>query len=632
MPQHALPPLALPLLALALAACGPDGEGPTAHFDPQGAFFDAPWPSDARRTDAGAPDWSAFPNPAGLALVDTVLDRASSRPGHALNAPVYLRFDAEIDVETLPAPPDTTASSSPIQLLDVDPRSPDFLRRVPIQFAWHPEQGAYLPGNLLAVSPLDGIPLRPGTTYALIVLDAWAEADPRFTEAWTSDGPWGEALAPLDDVLGRIGLYRHDVAAATVFTTTEPLAEMDRVARFLDERVTPPAFEPALGWVYNEGAYEVWRSSYSTPIFMQGEAPYADAGGAFAFRDDGLPEIARWEPMRLSVILPADRAAPPEGGWPVVVSLHGTGGDWLTVAGTDSSYEIAQWATELGAVVLSIDLPLHGTRGTPDTIIDLHSFNVLQPDSALHIHRQAAADTLYLLHGVAQAPAFTLPSGETVSLDPGRVALIGHSQGGLTSAIAAPWAGELVDGVMMSGTGGLLAITAVERDSDYDFPTIIRSLLSFDEDEPLTETHPALGLVQSLVEVTDPINYGRAWFSEDAGLHGAKPVPVLLTSGLRDDMTPFRTAQALASAARVPFAGKRYADAPANVLRGLDSQPMPLSGNVMGWDGAPITAAFAQYDSGDHFVIFYQDEARDVTRNFIASTLSGSPTVRRGDP
>jgi hypothetical protein len=97
-------------------------------------------------------------------------------------------------------------------------------------------------------------------------------------------------------------------------------------------------------------------------------------------------------------------------------------------------------------------------------------------------------------------------------------------------------------------------------------------------------------------------------------------------------MTPFRTAQALASAARVPFAGKRYADAPANVLRGLDSQPMPLAGNVMGWDGATHTAGFAQYDSGDHFVIFYQDEARDVTRNFISSTLTGAPTVRRGDP
>ena len=39
----------------------------------------------------------------------------------------------------------------------------------------------------------------------------------------------------------------------------------------------------------------------------------------------------------------------------------------------------------------------HGPRGTPDTRIEIHSFNVLAPDSALHIHRQAVTDLLVLL-------------------------------------------------------------------------------------------------------------------------------------------------------------------------------------------------------------------------------------------
>jgi pimeloyl-ACP methyl ester carboxylesterase len=346
------------------------------------------------------------------------------------------------------------------------------------------------------------------------------------------------------------------------------------------------------------------------------------------FRDDGLPEVQAWEPLRVALIPPVARDAPPAKGWPLMISLHGTGGDWLNVAGSNSPFEIAQWAAELGVVTVSWDLPLHGARTTPDTIIDLHSFNILQPESALHMHRQAASELLYLLEAFERGPSFTLPSGEVLTIDPDRVAFIGHSQGGLTGAIAAPWFGGRVQGAMLSGTGGMLAITAVERDSDYDFPAIIKGLLQFEEDEALTELHPVLGAVQAVVDPTDPVHYGRLWFAEDDGLHKASPTSVLMTSGLRDDMTPFRTAEALAANASMPFVGTRYSAADAARWSGLGVVSYPATANVVGWDGAPRTAGISQYDTGTHFVIFQQELAKDLARNYVGSALFESdPTL-----
>jgi hypothetical protein len=187
--------------------------------------------------------------------------------------------------------------------------------------------------------------------------------------------------------------------------------------------------------------------------------------------------------------------------------------------------------------------------------------------------------------------------------------------------------GELVEGAVLSGAGGLLAITAVERDADYDIPTLIRTLLDFDEDESLTELHFILGMVQSIVESTDPVNYAPYWFHEYADLTGQAPTPVLLTSGIRDDQTPSRTAEALATAAYAPFAGRRYSAAVPMMLRGLDSETMPVAANRYAWNGAPITAGLSQWADGDHFVVFSDVEARDIVRTFVQSTLDGDPVI-----
>lgn len=624
-------------VALFATACQSTSTLPAAVFAPDGDFFDAPWPSDARVTAEGSSDWTGFPNPTATELLDTYIGASTLRAGAALNAPMYVRFAGDIAIEAVAAGAETVSDTSPLFLADVDPRSPGFGARVPIDWEWMAEEANYHPDRLLAVAPIAGFPLRPRTTYALVVTTALAARPEAFDAVWDSDDAWGRSLHPLRDALPFLGVAEREVAVATVFTTMDATEPMEHVARFLLERVQPAVFGRDLEPIDEIGAYEVLRSNYMTPMFMSGEPPWDNAGGAFVFREDGLPEVQRWEPMRMSVVVPKDRPEPPDG-WPVLISLHGTGGDYRTFCSSDSEFEIGQWATEMGVLGLSIDLPLHGAREAEGTVIDLHSFNVLQPESALHIHRQAAADALFLLRGVVDHEAaygeplvFNRPDGGTIRLDPSRVAVIGHSQGGITTALALPWMGQRIQGAMMSGTGGLLAITAVERDTDYDIPGLIRSLLDFRDDEELTEKHPVLGLVQSLVEITDPINYGRHWFAEDAGFTGAAPTDVLLTSGLRDDMTPYRTSEALAAASAVPFAGPRWSAATGMLLRGLDTQTLPLDANAVGWDGVPVTAGISQWDAGTHFVIYQDDVARDIARNFIYTTLFDTPRIERGD-
>lgn len=622
------------ILALLLTACTEPTAGPLAVFNPAGGFFDTPWPSDARADADGHADWTGFPNPTALPLLDTFLDRASQTAGAATNAAMYLKFDRPIPWERLPGPAASMSATSPLQLVDVDPRSPTFGQRVPVRFEPSSEGGAYIDADVVPVAPEAGWPLRPGTTYALLVTTVLARPDARFEAALRDGGDgsaWAEALAPLRAALPVLELRERDIAVATVFTTQRPTDDMGRVARFLEERVTPPVLGPEVVFQQDIGDYRVWRLDTTTPMFMSGEPPWADEGGAFVWRDDGLPVVQRWEPMRISVVTPVDLSAPPEGGWPVLVSLHGTGGHWRSFANSSSEFEIGQWMAGLGMVGVSFDLPLHGAREAPGTAIDLHSFNVLQPDSATHIHRQGAADLLYLLRGLRAGPTFVLDDGTEVPINPDRVVVIGHSQGGITTALAAPWLGKDVQGAVMSGTGGLLAITAVERDNDYDFPAIIRGLLQMEEAEPLTELHPVLGLVQSLVEVTDPINYARFWHQEPVDA-GEAPLNALLTTGLRDDMTPFRTAEALGAAAGLPWAGPRYTAAPGSILHELPTLRLPVQDDVVGFDDALHTSAVSQWDAGTHFVIFEDEDARDVVRQFVYGASQGAPIIDDGVP
>lgn len=608
------------MLVLLLACAAPPGSEGVAVVTEGPGFFDRPWPSDTRLVD-GRLDLQGFPRQGTNDLIDEYLALGETLTGFGTNAPIYVRLADAPDLDLLPSPADSTRLDSPVMLLDVDPRSPHRGERVPLAFEWSPDLTSWRPGNLLAAAPLFGFPLRPATTYALILRSPLVRDAGQ--EVW---GARGDArYASTEATLVGLGIDPRSVSLAVVFTTQDPTAELAAIAETIHSRIALPELTGPVERYADRQDYAVYTGTVRVPVWQEGERPYRDAGGGFVFDAEGQPLPDHWEEVSFALSIP--EGDPPADGWPVVLYGHGTGGSYLTFAETGDNQEEATVLARVGVAVIGISQPLHADRGTPDTNVDLDSFNFLNPVAGRTNFRQGAADTIYLARALASRGArFVGPEGEELRLDPRRVAYFGHSQGGLTGALAAPFLRGDVRAVGCSGTGGGLAITLVQRDDPVDIAALIETLFGFDEGEDLTTFHPVTGLIQTLVEVTDPLNYAP-WVYAEAPAWPAEPLPLLLTEGLHDEATPPDATEALAAAARTPIVGDPATDPVALELRDLEPQALPAADNVTGWTGERLTAGLAQFPSDDHYAIYDNGQARRLYRDFLASALDGEPVL-----
>jgi len=615
-----------------LAGCTDDGTplgGPLPVWSatPEG-FFDAPWPSDRFRDDDGSIDLGNFPDPSSVDLIASYLDRAEALPGFGTSSPLYVPFAEEIALDHLPTPAGSTQPGAAVFLIDIDPDSPGWGERVPVRMEPLVGETEWYPAHVLAVSPVPGFPLRPSTTHALVVTTDAATRHPDYAATLSPSHPDHDPA--LAHALTFHGVPLDTVAVATVFTTYDPVEEMARIADFLQHEVAPPdlaRFE--LEHIHTSRDYVAWRTHYPSPVFTHGERPFYTEGGAFEFDDAGRPVIASWDDMRASVCAPLDLSSPPPGGWPVVIYQHGTGGDYRTHCNSSGEFEVAGRLGLEGIISIGLDQPLHGTRQGSSTASDIAHFNFTNPDSGLTNFRQGAADAIYLARALADRPwVLRTEDGQSVPLDPDRVMFLGHSQGGLTGALAAPFWGADVKATVLSGAGGMLSITLLERKDILDFEAVIETLLGFEEDEDLTEMHPAIALIQTLTEVTDTVNYAPYWSARRGPWRGHVPAPVLLTNGTLDANTPYRTAIALAAAGHLPIVGEAATNTEALALRGLPASPLPAAANQTDFDGHPMTGGFAQYWEGSHFVIFEEEHAAQLYTNYLRTTADGRPALR----
>lgn len=612
------------MIVTLLAACTADSvPGDLGHtvWDPEGAgFFDTPWPSDQRLDADGTLSLASFPNPFDVSLVDRYLEQAEGLHGFGTNSPVWIRFEETLDPALLPTPEESVLPGSSLVLLDVDRDSAWFGERIPVQWQQLEFDGsAYAPAHLLAVAPVFGYPLRPATKYALAITTDLAERDPDWAREWSDPD--------LDHALSFAGLDADEIAIATTFTTQDPIEELGRIAWFVQNEIGPPDFDVVLEHLVDHTTYTAYRTHYRSPVFTNGIPPYVVEGGEFRFDSDGRPIVVRWDDMRLAVCTPVGVPAPPEG-WPVVIFQHGTGGDYRGFCDSDGALETAKRLGEVGIIGVGIDQPLHGSRPGAETASDLAHFNIVNPESASTNFRQGAIDAIYLARSLARQPwTFRTEDGQAFSTNPDKILFMGHSQGGLTGALAAPFFAGDVQATMLSGAGGVLAVTIVERKDPLDFGELVRQLLALPDEEPLTPLHPVLGLVQTLVEITDPVNYAPYWSSQAGPWANQAPSPVLLTSGTLDAATPYRTAVALAAAGRLPLVGEPATRCEAVRMRVGLPLALPSTDNCTAFDGSLHTSGFAQYLDGTHFVVFEERAASDLVTNWLASTAYGQAAL-----
>lgn len=608
------------LVAVTLLACAPP-ERPVPAYDPHSAgLFDAPWPTDDRRDERGL-DLSGFPGEDDVTLLGRYLTIAQDLPGWGTSSPIYLPLDSLPDPALLPSPIDSSVPGSSLILVAIDPSSPSYGLRVPVQWELLP-RGVLTPRPTLAVAPVFGFPLAPDTRYALIATTDALQPSPAFQERLTASDELADLLAAVQD----LGLRPANVAVATAFTTRDPLAELDHMVAAT--RALP---EPQLRRMATPiGVYDrftTYQVELRAPLWMHGSKPFALSGGGFRYDEHGEPLVAEWETLRLAVSVPRD-VEPPPGGFPVALYGHGTGGDFDGFANGNGRGEPAGVLADIGVVGIGFDQPLHGTRGTPNTDEELHSFNYLNPESARAGFRQGALDLIWLARALDRPspPMIVRSDGPPVHLDPQQMFYVGHSHGGLTGALALPWLSDQLQGAVLSGAGGGLSISIVKRKDPVDIAELLAQVLDLGDDEVLTPLHPVIGLVQLLVEETDPINYAPTWIAEDRG-YASRTTHVLLTSGALDEQTDHETAEALAIAGRLPQMSPAWNAPDGFALRGLSPAPSPATHNLTGWDGAPRTGGLSQWEEGDHFVIFRERRATNMWQRFVRTSLEGRPSI-----
>ncbi|MCS6900210.1 MAG: hypothetical protein RMJ98_10015, partial [Myxococcales bacterium] len=304
-----------PFALLALLACSdevaPDLPLPQAVPGTQvllqfgAGFFDAPFPGEHRRHPDGRPDLSGFPGTGSSKLLDKILGLLSrDADGFGLTSAIFLPLSAPLDPTRLPSLQATVSEDAKVFLINVDPSSPERGKRRPVDARFLEDGGPFGAPNLLALLPLQGMPLRPSTTYAAVVLRSLGDASgaPLGVSLPMAELAAGRRPAALGeaaferyrqalDTLAAQGIVAREVAGLTVFVTGDPTREM---ARFYADAIARPrpVFEP---FVPEEvfDTFCVYTSRVAMPVYQGGEPPYEPDGGAWVRDEAGAPVLQR---------------------------------------------------------------------------------------------------------------------------------------------------------------------------------------------------------------------------------------------------------------------------------------------------------------------------------------------------
>jgi hypothetical protein len=606
--------------------------------------FLMPWPSDLARTAGAKADLTFLPGAGGTSILAQYVTLFTDRlDGFSPVGAAYFRFGGTIDPATLPGNADASRrGDASVQLIDVDPMSPDHGRRIPIQWYFRPTPTRYWHANTLAVAPATGFPMRPHTRYALVVTDAVrAAGGARFTRDRDLDAVLSTeasndpviaaakaAFNPALDELAGVGVAREHVLTFTAFTTLDPGAEFFRAADWLRREGPTPTSVDRTDVVASSNFY-VFSGHYGpNPVFQAGAPPYGAMGsGRFILDAAGVPQVQRTESIHYALTIP--EGPMPARGWPLAIYAHGTGGNYQTFI----SDQTAAAAAHEGVAMLGFDQVFHGERATMGTSPETAFFNFLNPEAGRANNLQAALDLIQCARFV---PSLEVPmqrtNGERVTarFDTSHLMFFGHSQGGLNGPL---WlaAEDGARTAVLSGAGGAFNVSLLLKTSPVNIPALITGILGLSAGE-LVPLHPAVTLLQLIVDPSDPVNYGRYIVREPrAGMHAKH---VFQTQGFVDTYAPPEGIAALARSIAIPLVDPTPHPDPLFALTGVGSATLPAHNNIVLAGGGTVTGAWMQFDAptgrDGHFVVFAVPGARLRAAAFLGSAgrdEAGVPTL-----
>lgn len=603
-------------------------------------FWDRPMPSDLRREADGSFDIEKWPMSRESDLLLDWFGAANERlRGWGVSSGIFQPMTGAVDPASLPATPAASMeASSSVFLVDVDPDSPERGRRFPLEVQQITEGDKYTPDNLLAAVPVFGFIRRPMTEYALVVTTDVLDVEgapvgrsPDFHQAFEGhhdDDAVDAHFERLRELLEEEGFDTERVAGAAVFETMDHESRLLSLVEWAEANVQPALTSD---WTEVEvfDDYRVLEATYELPVIQSGRRPYTGRNeGRILFDTNGDPEIQEWQEVRLVLALP--NSEKPADGWPLMLYLHGSGGNAYQHIERGPTEELprdmrdppvrgtgpAMWLARRGVASLGIDFPLHGTRHSPPDTTGLILYNLFGNISATIDNFTVSVMELTILSRLV----LDLEPG----FDPNRLTAMGQSMG---TTLGMVWAtvDPRLKGIVLSGAGGILVEIAVEAVEPVMLKGIAELALRLDEEEEVHLAHPVLHAAQNLWDLVDPI--AKANRLVKAPFDGVPPKHVMMTAGFLDGYFNPRSQAAMAVAMGLPLAGERVEPILGERidLAGNGSADFPLSHNLSG-----MTAGVVQYAAPHtlgHYVVFNQPGARHQYTCFVKSIGTGSEAI-----
>lgn len=625
------------------------------------AFFDHPFPSDLRKDASGAIVFKGFPNPSTLPLLAQYVTQSEGLlKGFSVTAATTLRFTSELDSATLPVdPPASLLPDSSVQIVDVDPASPERGKRHLAQVHLQTKAGVYWQANTLAVLPMLGRPLRPNTRYAVVVTNkirakaggvvaTSADLEEVLDRKPVSDRTRAvhDLFAPAVKELATAGVAAADIVHLTVFTTNDPTEETFGA---MDDVANSVAAPTARDWQRKDDTAElvVYEGNYGpSPNYQAGTVPFRKPqdGGGFVV-ENGKPKLQNTFDLRFALAVPDATACPvPAAGYPIVLYSHGTGGDYRSFLDDGTAKALARKCL----ASMGVDQIFHGSRpGAPaendpqrETTTQLLFFNLDNILAARTSNRQSAIDVVQQARlfttSMAKVPAAASKTGVDIAFDGTKVTFFGHSQGGLNGPLFLAGS-NLARGAVLSGAGSDLALNLLEKTKPVDVAAAFRILAGLGDPTAAGELnlfHPVMTLVQTLVDAADPLVYGG--FIARTPRAGNAPKSIFQTEGVGpdgvgDSYAPPHGIEALSVSIGLPRQLPGVRAVVEAGWAGIADVTIPtegLSGNIGDGRASGVLAQFVPAAGRDgHFVVFNDATARGQAATFLAN-LSSDPKGR----
>jgi hypothetical protein len=637
------------LLLAAASACG-DDLGATAirlELPDDGsapAYGQAPYPSDAWRTDDGH-----LEPPAGLEAIfhrdpELIAAHLAALDGFGVRPLIEFPIDGALDLASI---------AGAARVIDIDPDSPERGREVRYDWQWDPERqvlaGAPEPGQVLragtryaAVLGRDlrdaaGLPLaRPPGMVRL------AAAGSDLPARWRTT-----AEAIERDTVG-IAVFTTERATRTMAAARalldDPAAVPPSELSFPDPAIIfkdPLALDRLLGHAVRfadgpRAGSERWGVSAGTnPTGVAHDHVGVIATGTMTvarFRrpdtgDDGpddetfavdpatgVPALVSMESIPVTFAIPA--AAPPSpAGYPVAILAHGLG---------SSRHAILTFAEPLAAAgfaVVAIDADTHGSRWDPtdeknilatflpafdgvadmpdgfgDTIGLVTTFDFLEGlhnlSGARDAIRQSVLDFAQLAALLRRPDLDLAPlarDGVSPRLDTSHLAFLGESFGTIVGGVLAAVEPNIDLYVLDVAGAGMLDLAIVNAPG---LATLVLPLaqVMFGVDGRMDRFHPAVAMLQWLMDPADPLTYAPHLLRDRLEVGGAPlgPRHLVILEVLGDEIIHNLATESLARAAGAEVLAPGAAP-------GVAPAPSPAAGNV---DGQ--TAVLVQIPGASH--------------------------------